>query len=118
MAKYSKLGYGRYSNIDTAIANGKLDGKDIVITSDTSELIYIRDDKTKQIIRSRIQRFDSENDAKIYLNSASDTYAGQLVAIKDDSQKYQIYTVQPGESGFDVESIISSIDAGFIWEEF
>ena len=53
MATYSKLGYGNAANLDTAITNGKIDGKDIVITKDTSEFYYIRDDKTKQAIRPR-----------------------------------------------------------------
>lgn len=117
--KYSKLGYGEFGKIDSAVESGVLDGKDIVITKDTSEFIYIRDDKTKQVIRSRIQTFDTEAAAVEALNSATDTYAGQPVAIKGSNGKYQPYTVQNGESGFIVEAVgVSSSNTGFIWQEF
>ena len=48
MATTSKLGYGNAENLDTAITNGIIDEKDLVITKDTSEFYYIRDDKSKQ----------------------------------------------------------------------
>lgn len=51
MATTSKLGYGNAENLDTAITNGIIDEKDLVITKDTSEFYYIRDDKSKQAIR-------------------------------------------------------------------
>lgn len=120
MAEYSKLGRGEFNNIDTAVQSGILDAKDIVITSDTSELVYIKDDNTKQIIRGRIPLYDSESDAVALLNDATDTYAGQPVAIKDSEGKYRPYTVQNGETGFIVEAIsgISSTVTGFVWQEF
>ena len=46
--KYSKLGYGDAEDVEAAIALGLIDGKDMVITKDTSELIYVRDDLTVQ----------------------------------------------------------------------
>lgn len=120
MSEYSKLGYGNYGNIDNALSTGVLDERDIVITKDTSEFIYIRDDKTKQVIRSRIQTFDSEDVAITSLNKATDTYAGQPVAIKDSNGKYMLYTVQNGESGYIVEKVatVSSSGTGFVWTEF
>ena len=42
--KYSKLGYGRAGDVESAIALGLIDGKDIIITKDTSEFMYVRDD--------------------------------------------------------------------------
>lgn len=120
MAEYSKLGRGEFNNIDTAVQSGVLDGKDIVITSDTSELVYIRDDKTKQLIKGRVERYDSESDAVTALNNATDTYAGQPVMIKDTNSKYQPYVVQNGESGFIVEAVsgMTSVNTGFVWQEF
>lgn len=120
MAEYSKLGYGEFGKIDTAVEQGILDGKDIVITKDTSEFIYIRDDKTKQIIRSRVPTFDTEAEAVSALNAASDTYAGQPVAIKGSDGKYKPYTVQHGESGFIVEAVagMTNTTSGFLWQEF
>lgn len=120
MTQYSKLGRGEFNNIDNAVQSGVLDGKDIVITSDTSELVYIRDDGTKQIIRGRVPLFDTEEAAVTALNAATDTYAGQPVSIKDTDKKYKLYTVQNGEVGFIVEpaSSISTSNTGFVWQEF
>lgn len=120
MAEFSKLGYGNYGNIDAAISEGKLNGKDIVITKDTSELVYLRDDNTKQVIRGRVARFASEALALDALNAAADTYAGQIVMILSDG-KYIPYIVQddaknPGK--YIVEQTVSSVNTGFIWQEF
>lgn len=119
MSKYSKLGYGNSANLDTAIENGVIDGKDIVITKDTSELYYIRDDKTKQAVRPRVQVFDSESEANEELNNDSSTYAGQTVMIKDDSGKYIPWVVQKKSDSdkFEVESL-SVASTGFVWCEF
>ena len=120
MAEFSKLGYGNYNNIDAAISEGKLNGKDIVITKDTSELVYLRDDNTKQVIRGRVARFASEALALDALNAAADTYAGQIVMILSDG-KYVPYIVQddaenPGK--YLVEQTVSTMNTGFIWQEF
>lgn len=40
----TKVGYGRASNIESAIASGKIDKGDIVITSDTNEFVFIAPD--------------------------------------------------------------------------
>ena len=79
MAKYSKVGYGNYEDIDNAINQGILDGKDLIVTKDTSELVYIKDDNTKQVIQARLKRFESEEVALEKLNSVSDTYDGQPI---------------------------------------
>lgn len=116
--KYSKLGYGNASDIATAIENGKLDGRDLVVTKDTSEIIYIKDDKTQQVLQSRNPRFNSPGEAITALNKNSDTYAGQFVMIRDDNGKYQPYTVQAGgDSSFVVEPTVTA-NAGLVWQEF
>ena len=119
MSKYSKLGYGDSANLDAAIKNGVIDGKDIVITKDTSELYYIRDDKTKQAVRPRVQVFDSETEANKELNSDTSTYAGQTVMIKDSSGKYIPWVVQkvsdPDEFKVEALSVASTV---FAWCEF
>lgn len=99
MAKYSKIGYGNYLDIDSAIAKGLLDGKDLVITKDTSELVYITNDKTKQVIQTRLKRFESEDAALAELISSPDTYAGQPVVIKNDTGCYQLYLVLTNDNG-------------------
>lgn len=116
--KYSKLGYGNAGDINTAIESGKLDGRDIVVTKDTSELIYIKDDKTQQAIRPRNLLFNSPGEAITALNKNSDTYAGQFVMIRDENGKYQLYTVQTsGDASFVVEPTVTA-NTGFVWQEF
>lgn len=114
-----KIGYGNYGDINTAIENATLDERDLVITKDTSELVHIRNDKTLQVIRPRILRFDSKEDAITELNKNSDTYAGQPIVIKNDSGKYDPYTVQQGTSAFEVEPVIQvTSGGGMTWVEF
>ncbi len=119
MANYSKLGYGDSANLDTAIENGLIDGKDIVITKDTSELFYIRDDKTKQPVRTRDQVFESEEAANLSLNNDPSTYAGQTVMIKNDSGKFVPWVVQKVSDSdeFKVEQTTAT-SGGFVWCEF
>lgn len=109
MAKYSKVGHGNYSDIDNAIEQGILDGRDLIVTKDTSELVYIKDDNTKQIIQARLKRFGTKEEALEKLNSASDTYDGQPVAIKNDSNCYQLYLVLNDGEKFIVNPVF---DAG------
>lgn len=115
-----KFGYGNIGNLDTAIANGVIDERDLVLTKDTAELFYITDDKAKQAIRPRILCFDSVDTATTTLNQNTDTYAGQPIAIKNASDgKYYPYTVQQGASSFVVEPVITQISgSGMIWTEF
>lgn len=115
-----KFGYGNAENVDTAIENGTIDEKDLVLTKDTSELMYIRDDKTKQYIRTRVLRFNGVDEATTELNKNSDTYAGQPIAIKNaEDGKYYPYTVQQGSSSFTVEPVVTtSTGTGMIWTEF
>lgn len=118
MASYSKLGYGNLANLDTAITDGKIDGKDIVITKDTSELFYIRDDKTKQAIHPRDALYSNVSAAETDLNKNGDTYAGQTVMIRDNEGKYQPYVVQDKQDGgFQVEAF-GGASSGFVWQEF
>lgn len=118
MAATSKLGYGNAENLDTAITNGTIDERDLVITKDTSEFYYIRDDKTKQAIRPRIRVFDSSDQATEQLNNSSDTYAGQPVMIKNSDNKYEPWTVQLLSTGkFTVEQF-NATGTGFVWQEF
>jgi hypothetical protein len=114
-----KFGYGNVNNIDTAVESGTLDERDLVLTKDTSELIYIKDDKTQQKIRSRVRTFTSTEDAVTELNKSSDTYAGQPISIKNSVDgKYYPYTVQQGASSFVIEPVISNTGSGFTWTEF
>lgn len=118
MATHSKLGYGNSTDVDSAIENGVIDGKDLVITKDTSEFIYIRDDKTKQIIRPRERLFDTENAALVTLNTDSDTYAVQTVKILGANGKYLPYIVQKSSTGKFIIEPFAAETTGFVWQEF
>ena len=85
--KYSKLGYGNAEDVEAAIALGLIDGKDIIITKDTSEFIYVRDDLSIQKVAPRTLCFDSIPAANEEINQNDATYAGQTVMIrgKDDT---------------------------------
>lgn len=114
-----KFDYGNLENIDTAISSGIIDERDLVLTKDTSELFYIKDDKTKQAIRPRILRYGSVDEALTDINKNSDTYAGQPIVIKSASTgKYSPYTVQQGTSSFTIEPIVTTVSGGMTWTEF
>lgn len=118
MATTSKLGYGNAENLDTAITNGIIDEKDLVITKDTSEFYYIRDDKSKQAIRPRTRVFDSNGQANEQLNNSSDTYAGQTVMIKNTAGKYEPWIVQLLDTGKFAVEPFNTVSTGFVWQEF
>ena len=67
-AKYSKLGYGNAEDVEAAIALGMLDGRDMIITKDSSEFMYVRDDLSVQKIRPRNRCFASVTEANEQLN--------------------------------------------------
>ena len=119
MAKYSKLGYGNAEDVEAAIALGMLDGKDMVITRDTSEFMYVKDDLSVQTIRPRNMRFDSVTDANEQLNKLTDTYAGQTVMVKDENGKYAPWIVQQSEATglFSIEPFYVE-PTNFVWQEF
>lgn len=94
MADYSaKLGYGTYDQILAKIQSGVLDERDIVFTSDTSEIVYITDSRVPQVMRARLQTFENIDSAVNTLNHQSETYPGQLIGIKNASGDYDPYTV-------------------------
>lgn len=120
MAKeYSKLGYGNDEDIDAAIALGLIDERDMIITKDTSELKYVRDDLSVQTIRPRNLMFNTVSEANKTLNNSEDSYAGQTVMIKDNKGKYAPWVVQQSASTgrFLVEPFIVS-QTNFQWTEF
>lgn len=112
-----KIAHGEEAHIDKALANGTIDDNDVVFTSDTHEIVYINDKKEKEYIRTRNRVFNSINDALYTLNISSDTYAGQIVMIKEADGAYDAYTVQTSQSGrWEVNKISStSTEANMTW---
>ena len=113
MAEYSKLGYGNAEDVEAAIALGMIDGKDIIITKDTSELLYVRDDLSVQTIRPRQLVFDSVSAANEKINSSEDSY-------EDEKGKYSPWIVQreAGENGQLMVEPFSVAPTNFRWTEF
>lgn len=101
-----KYAYLDYSDISTRIENGEIDQYDVVFTKDTHEQYLIKDDLSFLNIKSRIYCFDSIISAKEKLNSNTDTYEGQIVAIADnDSGVYHGYIVNKSNDEYIITSL-------------
>lgn len=114
---YTKLGYGKSSDVDKAIEDGVLDGRDLVITKDTEELLFIDDDKKKHTIRTKPMIFESEEEALSFINNSENSekiYLGQQVVIKVNDE-YVTYTIQQGDNAYIVKSMVTG---GLIWQTF
>lgn len=101
-----KYAYLDYNDISTRIENGEIDQYDVVFTKDTHEQYLIKDDLSLLNIKSRIYCFDSIISAKEKLNSNTDTYEGQIVAIADnDSSVYHGYIVNKSNDEYIITSL-------------
>lgn len=104
-----KYAYLNYADISKRIENGDIDEYDVIFTKDTHEQYLIKDDLSLLNIKSRIYRFDSIESAKESLNSNSDTYKGQIVAIADnDLGVYHGYIVNRVDEEYTVTSLSDS----------
>ena len=90
--KSAKLAYGSYAQINDKIRDGAIDEHDIVFTSDTSEIVYIKSDLSPQVMKSRIELFDNIDSAVNTLNHRSSSYPGQPVGIRGEDGNYDLYT--------------------------
>lgn len=104
-----KYAYLNYDDIQERIKNGDIDEYDIVFTKDTHEQYFLREDLSLVNIKARIYRFDSVAIAIEQLNSNTDTYEGQIVAIADnDLGVYHGYIVNKSGDKYTVLSIADS----------
>lgn len=98
---------------------GLIDGKDIIITKDTSEFIYVRDDLSIQKVAPRTLCFDSIPAANEAINQNDATYAGQTVMIRGKDDKYEPWVVQQSaESGRFFVEPFQTQSTNFQWTEF
>lgn len=88
----AKFSYVNREDITKLINNGNIDANDIIYTKDTHENIFIGSDLSINPIRSKIYRFSDVSSAEKSLNTATDTYEGQIVAILTDGA-YTAYIV-------------------------
>lgn len=115
MSRYAKIGYGEFEKIDNALHSGLIDACDLVIASDTLELVYIDEDEQKITIKTRTQLFENETSAIEYLNEHSEIYAGQPIAIKNGNNEYRLFIVQKTGGNYTIEPTIISKD--LTWNE-
>lgn len=94
----AKFSYINRDEIEKYINAGKIDVHDIVYTKDTHENIFIGSDLSVNSVRSKIYRFSDVSNAEKSLNSATDTYEGQIVAILTDGA-YTAYIVNKNSGG-------------------
>lgn len=105
----SKFGYGNYADIDKAIEDGLIDAGDIVVTADTSELVYIKSDKSQQPINTKIKTYDSMDTALLVINTVH-FQEGQIISIKNDYGKYELFMIQKDGSKYIVEPVTGNSD--------
>lgn len=115
----TKVGYGRASNIESAIASGKIDKGDIVITSDTNEFVFIAPDGALIRCRSQISKFDALDDAVTYAEESPAAYDGEIINIySEEHGAFLPYTLTQGSDGkLKVCNPNAGIQETFIWKE-
>ena len=97
-ANRAKFSLVKFNDIERLINDGKLDVNDIIYTKDTHENILIGSDLSINPVRSKIYRFLDVTTAESALNSATDSYEGQIVAILTDGA-YTAYIVNKNTGG-------------------
>jgi hypothetical protein len=121
LAESTKLGYGPLSNAQSAVDEGKLDARDLIIASDTHEFMYVDDDDQIQKIVVRTLTFNNYETALTSINSMSEVYLGQDVRILDSAtNRYVPYIIQADTNGgYTLERVTTENDGCTLkWEEF
>lgn len=118
MSDLSKIGYGNKDDIPISIKDGKIDELDLIVTKDTSELLFVTDELNIKTIKSRIPSFETIEIAEEFLNAATDTYCGELVTIKSENGNYELFIVQFVNKKYKVESVMPDISSnGSTWQK-
>lgn len=105
----SRYGYLNLADIRDRIDSGKLDAYDLIYTKDTHECYILTEDLEQVPIKSRVYQFPTEEEALLYLNAATDTYEGQLVAIKK-KDRYKAYIVNKDDEDLWCVTLLSDAD--------
>lgn len=106
-ANHSKFAYKNFDEIQDCINTGELDIYDVVYTKDTHENIIIAPDYSIISVKSKIYRFTDVPSAETFLNSAEDTYEGQIVSVIAGG-KYSAYIVNKNKEGsFYISPLVS-----------
>lgn len=105
----SRYGYLNLADIQDRIDSGKLDAYDLIYTKDTHECYILTEDLEQVPIKSRVYQFPTEEEALLYLHAATDTYEGQLVAIKQKN-RYKAYIVNKDDEDLWCVTLLSDAD--------
>lgn len=105
----SRYGYLNLADIQDRIDSGKLDAYDLIYTKDTHECYILTEDLKQVPIKSRVYQFPTEEETLLYLNAATDTYEGQLVAIKKNN-RYKAYIVNKDDEDLWCVTLLSDVD--------
>lgn len=111
MSTKSNFGYLHYQQMLDYIAVGKIDAYDMVFCHDTREWYVVSPDNEPISVRSRIYVFSSTDEANEKLNQQTDTYEGQIVAIKSETT-VTAYIVAKNEAGQFFISPLSTLTGG------
>lgn len=111
--KSAILAYGSKNSIQEKIVSGVIDENDIVFTQDTAEIFYIDDNLNLKRMRSRIDVFESLQDANNALNHSATTYDGQIVSIKN-SNVYDLYVTYRINGVFTLRKLAFDNDLGSV----
>ena len=104
MIDLSKLCRGKLTDIDKGIKNGIINSNDIIITTDTKEFVYINKDGTKDVVKSRLDKYDSVKEALDNISSTGSILVGQVVSILVNG-KYIPHIIQKYNGVFALEPI-------------
>lgn len=93
-----RFGWLTYQEMMDAIANGSLNEYDICLTNDTHQEFIINSKKEPVAINSRLRIYASVESAIADINATPQTYAGEILAIRD-GEKFISYIVNQFEDG-------------------
>lgn len=114
----TKIGYGRANSIPSAVESGKIDKGDLIVTSDTNELVFIAPDGTFIRSKSRINRFDTREEAVAYAENNPAAYDGEIINIKGENGAYLLHSLIMGSTGkLEVRDQIVNSQNEITWEE-
>lgn len=106
----SKQGYLNFDQIQAYIDSGKLDQYDVIYAIDRKTWNIIDKDLNIVPIISRIDNYQSEEDAVNAINNRTDTYSGQIINVFIDG-KYIPYVVNEDENNiFYITCVSTSAD--------
>lgn len=112
---HSRFFFANKKELQDQINAGTVNAWDLVVSSDSKEFILVTDQFELIPIQSRVYRFTNISSAESFLNSATDTYQGQLVSILNPNLgTYQAYIVNKNNANRFYVSAISVFNASDI----